>query len=355
MKNTQLSYSFTVCLFLLILSNNLYAQVPNDKAEQAYSLQVDTAPYPSDTKHCTLEEDCIDRKLTSKCLVYHNDQWFTFTTAEAEVYYLSIRNQDCRDVNGVQLQVLEGHICKPSTYKVQECISLSTQDDIYLTLRSLKKNHTYILNVDGYLEDFCQFEIAISTTLPDFAVRPLTSLQDLNGQQKNGRVLLQWKLNEVLQSVRTETFEIRRRFEQEKKFYPIAQLNVERTVHGQFKTDYHYMDTVGRKGMYYYQVIALTSDSSKYLAGEFATLSQPIKYNAYEQLLEVPCKDKTALSIVVYNWENNFLMGKIPVTYYNGSTKINPEPFFAPGILRLKLIVVDSEGKKLKEFLVDRK
>ena len=347
---------FITIVFPFSAFSNLSAQVANDSARNAQSLTVNAAPYKSDTKDCTLEEKCIDRKLTSKCLIYHNDQWFTFTTANDSVYYLTIRNQDCRDVNGIQLQVIDGHTCKPHTYKILECVSLATQDDIYIAMNSLKKNHTYILNVDGYLHDFCKFEIAITTTLPDFAVVPVAHLQDLNGTQKNGKVFMEWKLNSELEALKTENFEIRRRFESEKKFSTIATIPAERFVHGQFKQDYQYIDTVGRKGYYYYQVIALSADSSKHKAGEFSVLSNPILVNKYETIVTLPCKDKTPVIISVYNWENNFLLGKMNATYFNnGNFTINVGSFFLPEILRLTIIVTDEKGRKLTDFTMDRK
>lgn len=354
-KNGFLITTFSISIVLL-LNTTSSAQVPNDNASDAQSLTVNAIPHKSDTKDCTLEEACINRKLTAKCLVYHNDQWFTFTTGTESVYYLSVQRQDCRDVNGVQLQVMEGHLCKPSTYKILECISLATQDDIYITMSALKKNHTYILNVDGYLNDFCQFEIGITTSLPDFAVMPLPNFQELNGTQKNGKVVFEWKLNEELELLKTESFEIRRRFESEKKFYPIAKISAERFVHGQFKPDYRYADTVGRKGYYYYQVIAIGADSSKHKVGEFSALSNPILKNNYETIITLPCKDRTPVNISVYNWENNFLMGKMNATYFNnGHFTINTGSFFQLGILRLKVIVTDKNGKSLVEFSVDRK
>ncbi|HWZ22348.1 MAG TPA: hypothetical protein VNW06_06810 [Cytophagaceae bacterium] len=355
-KNNFLITFFSSLPIVLLLNTISFAQVLNDNANNAQPLTIDAVPHKSDTKDCTLEEACINRKLTAKCLVYHNDQWFTFTTGAEPVYYLSVRNQDCRDVNGVQLQVIEGHLCKPSTYKILECISLATQDDIYITMNSLKKNHTYILNVDGYLNDFCQFEIGITSTLPDFAVLPVAHLQDLNGTQKNGKVTLEWKLNEELELLKTETFELRRRFESEKKFYPITKISVERFVHGRFKPDYQYADTVGRKGYYYYQVIAIGADSIKHKVGEFSVLSNPIIKNNYVKAVKLPCKDKTAVIISVYNWENNFLMGKMNATYFNnGNFTINTEPFFQSEVIRLNIIITDANGKNLTEFTVDRK
>lgn len=344
-----------ISFFLLFFYHSVYAQVTNDSASKAQSLIINAAPYHSDTRYCTLEEKCIDRKLTAKCLVYHNDQWFTFTTGKDSAYYISIRNQNCEDVNGVQLQVIEGHLCKPSTYRILECISLATQDDIYVTLLNLKQNHTYILNVDGYLHDLCKFEIGITTALPDFAVVPLSNRQDLNGIQKNGRVFLEWKLTDELHQLKTEKFEVRRRFEREKKFYAIGEIEIERTVHGESKREYQYVDTVGRKGFYYYQVIAISADSSKYLAGDYTAISRPVIENVYEQLIDLPCKDKTPVTLFIYNWENNLLLDKMQTLYSNGAYKINFATYFNMGALRLRVVAHDKDGKKLKELLIDRK
>lgn len=342
-------------IFLLLLYHSLHAQVQNDNANKAQPLIVNASPYPSDTRNCTLEEKCIDRKLTAKCLVYHNDQWFTFTTGKDSVYYISIRNQHCEDVNGVQLQVMEGHLCRPSTYAILECISLATQDDIYVTLRNLKHHYSYILNVDGYLHDLCKFEIGITTTLPDFAVTPLSRPQDLNGIQKNGKVFLEWKLTDELHYLKTERFEVRRRFEQEKKFYSLTNIEVDRTVHGDSKREYQYVDTVGRKGFYYYQIIAITADSLNYLIGEHIAVSRPMVQNAYEQLIELPCKDKTAITFIIYNWEDDRFLDKMQTLYSNGTCKINFASYFQPGILRLKVVAIDKDNKKIKDFFIDRK
>lgn len=341
-------------LTILLFCQSLYSQAPNDHAEKAHPLKINDLPYPSDTRNCTLEEKCIDRKLTARCLVYHNDQWFTFTTGKDSVYYISIRNQHCEEVNGVQLQVIEGHLCKPSTYRILECVSLATQDDIYVTLRNLKPNHTYILNVDGYLHDLCKFEIGIATELPDFAVVPLSHLQEPDGIQKNGKVFLKWQLTEELQNKKTERFEIRRRFEREKKFYAIGVNHAERTVHGEFKREYEYLDTVGRKGFYYYQIIAITSEHDQYLVGGYTALSSPQTERKYEQTIELSCKDKTPVTLMVYNWENDRLLGKMQTIYYSQNYKIDFESYFQPEILRLKIIFLLPDGQKIKELLLDR-
>jgi hypothetical protein len=339
---------------LLILIHSTIAQVFNDKADHARPLLIDSLPYPSDTRFCTLEEKCIDRKLTARCLVFHNDQWFTFTTGIDSVHYLSIRNQYCEEVNGVQVLVLEGHLCKPSTYKIIDCISLATQDDIYLTLRNLKHHHTYIINVDGYLHDLCKFEIGITTKVPEFAVLPLSSPQTLEGSQKNGTVVLEWNLTEELQQLKTVRFEVKRRFEQEKKFIYLSSIEAERTVHGESKREYQYLDTVGRKGFYHYQVIAIAQDGRQYNVGAYTLFCQPFRENPYLRFIELPCKDKTSITFLIYNWENNLLMDKIQTLYTGKNYPINFGPYFRDPIQRLKVVAVDKNNEKIKEFLIDR-
>jgi hypothetical protein len=350
----KISGSLLLFIFVLLSFSDLTAQVSNDHASNAVRLIVDSAFYRSDTKNCTLEDSCLNRKLTAKCLVYHNDQWFTFATTNATEYYLSVKNQNCRDVNGVQVLLIDGCICKPSTYEAIECASLATQDDIYITLKNLKKNHSYIINLDGYLNDFCEFEIGVTTTLPAFALIPIEKKTDLEATRRNGKVCFSWHLNEEMESLKIVDFEIDRRFEIDKKFISIGKLPVERSVNGKFKTDYQYCDTINRKGQYSYKVIGIGNEGQKYLLGEHGVFSTPIvpKNNF---LLELPCKNNTAVSISVFNWENQQLLGKIPVNYYEGNSTINVDSFFQIGIIRLKLVAIDEDGKKIKEFLVDKK
>ncbi|MBC8082970.1 MAG: hypothetical protein H7Z21_07135 [Hymenobacter sp.] len=154
------------------------AQVPNDNIEQRRTLQLNET-ISSNTTGCTVQWAAVDEKLTGKCIEYHNDQWFEFTPRTAGCYYVNISGQQCRDTRGVQLVVLTGTPGQPATYSALSCTSLGSQDDVFVTLEGLRAGHPYLLDVDGYLKDFCEFRLAVSDKphgVPALALPPLTSV-----------------------------------------------------------------------------------------------------------------------------------------------------------------------------------
>ena len=69
-----------VCLtFVLVgLISNVVAQVSNNSIDKRLGLVMDANPIASTAAESSVEWNCINKSLTSKCLVYHNDQWFDF-------------------------------------------------------------------------------------------------------------------------------------------------------------------------------------------------------------------------------------------------------------------------------------
>lgn len=354
--------SFTI-LCALAGINNLHAQkataqkelfqVSNDNAAGAITLFVDSAYYRSTTTHCTIEEACINRALTAKCLVYHNDQWFNFHTGDSVVYYLSVKNQNCRDIKGVQLLVIDGCICQPATYNILECISLATQDDISLALHQLKPNHSYIINLDGYLNDFCAFEIGISTRPPDFHLR--TDLKsDVKTQVQNGKIEFQWQLNEELINWGTTKFEIFRRFQSEKRFSILKQIEVERSVNGRYTIDYHTVDTLTQSGTYDYKVLALSLEGEKIVLSEpsFHVYSNAINPNLI--FLDLDVKRKAVVNVAIYSYPFKHLLGNYKAPYTD-HFQLDLTPYLVQDTRQVQLVITDLTGDLKREMIVDIK
>jgi hypothetical protein len=327
--------------------------VVNDDASNAKHLIVNANPYRSNTTQCTLEEKCINRLLTSKCLVYHNDQWFTFTTSDDSLYYIIIKNQNCRDINGVQLLVLDGILCQPSTYELMECVSTSTQDDIFVTLRKLKSNHTYIINLDGYLNDFCDFEIGVSSKLPDFNVDALYKTS-VNYSINNGIVKFDWKLSEELQNKGVSHFEINRRFQSDKKYLKIKDVEVERTVDRNYLVDYTFTDTLLKEGTYHYKVVAVSMDEKKFLIDELTFKGFPQIINPNVITLDLGWNENTKIKVEIYNWLNHQLLNSYTTKYTEKNFSVDLNSFYTNEVMRLKVIITDSKGRK-REQVVDKK
>lgn len=139
-----------------------FSQVSNNEIDQRVELVVNQLPYSSNTVHSTVEPDCIDKALTAACLVYHNDQWFTFTVPADGRYYLNVGEQDCREKRGIQILLIEGDPCVIPSYEVRRCIPKLDLKDTYVILDSLRKDVRYLLNIDGFLGDDCYFTLQVA-------------------------------------------------------------------------------------------------------------------------------------------------------------------------------------------------
>ena len=333
--------------------NEQLVKVSNDNAAAAATLLVDSGSYRSNTTNCTLEEACINRKLTAKCLVYHNDQWFTFRTADAPVYYLIVKNQNCRDINGVQLLLIDGIVCEPESYNILNCVSFATQDDISLALNELKPNHQYIINLDGYLNDFCEFDISISTRPPDFHLRTDQQLL-ITPKINKDKVEFEWKLSEELQMKEIVEFKILRRFQSEKKFSSIGTVDAERSVHGNYKTDYNFTDSVKTSGAYYYKVLAISNKGERFLLSEhsFQMYSEYINLNIIPLNLDV--KKKEIINIEIYDYPFNRYLGNYKAVYVK-DFKLDLKPYLKnTDAKKVKLKISDLKIFR-KEIIIDLK
>lgn len=250
------------------------AQVPNDDIENRQQLRLNEA-ISSNTTGCTVQWRCVDEKLTGKCIEYHNDQWFEFTPRTTGRYYVNIGGQKCRDTRGVQLVVLTGQPCQPATYRVLSCTSLGSQDDVFITLDSLQAGQPYLLDVDGYLKDFCQFSLAVSDKpqgVPALAPPPVSTVVPVT----NSRFTLRWTLPDSLSA--TRQFRVLRREAAQFRAAPMATVPVARTTYGANTTEYAWTDSLTAPGRYLYQVLAEASDTK-------APALVQQQWYAYSQLL----------------------------------------------------------------------
>lgn len=239
---------------LLLLPGSLLgarAQAPNDNIENRRVLGLNET-VTSNTTGCTVQWACVDEQLTGKCIEYHNDQWFEFTPRASGRYYVNIGGQQCRDTRGVQLVVLTGEPCQPATYRVLSCTSLGSQDDVFVTLDSLRAGQPYLLDVDGYLKDFCQFTLAVSDQprgVPALAPPQVASV----AASASAVVTLRWTLPDSVGAPRG--FRVLRREAAAFRADEVAAVPVPRTTYGTTRPEYTWTDTLARPGRYLYQVV----------------------------------------------------------------------------------------------------
>lgn len=246
-----------VAASLVLLASSSRAQVPNDDIARRLVLQPEQ-PVASTTTNCTVQWPCVDERLTGKCIEYHNDQWFEFTPAASGRYFVNISGQQCRDTRGVQLVVLTGTPCQPATYRVLSCTSLGSQDDVFVALDGLQAGQPYLLNVDGYLRDYCRFNLTVSTTargLPALALPPAPA-----APSPSRTVTLHWSLPDSVGAV--ARFRVWRREAAEFRAGSRAVVEVLRSTYGTAALRYSWTDTVTAPGRYLYQIIAEPADDA---------------------------------------------------------------------------------------------
>ena len=228
------------------------AQVVNDNIENRRGLRPEEI-ITSNTTGCTVQRGCVDERLTGKCIEYHNDQWFEFTPHTAGRYFINIGGQKCRDMRGVQLVVLTGQPCQPATYRVLSCTSLGTQDDVFVTLDSLRADQPYLLDVDGYLKDFCRFTLQMSRTAVGMPVSyfPPSSTRLLPTASRV--VELRWTLPDSLTN--TAACRLMRREIHQYRSSEVCRVPVRRDTYGHPETNYTATDTLPGPGTYDYQVV----------------------------------------------------------------------------------------------------
>lgn len=263
---------FILSLILIFLfSLPAFPQVVNDNIQNRITLTLDDAPFRSSTDHSRVEWGCINKALTHKCLIYHNDQWFTIKPQVSGPLYLNVSNQRCRDQHGVQVVMLEGDPCKTDSYQLKKCIPFTDQADFFVTLDSLRIGEEYLINIDGFLGDRCEFDIAFSSDPAGLPIHPpVLKGTSFMGTRKDSLVELRWRVPDSRLSQLKE-FTIARKTIRGKRSFMWNKPMVY-NAYGAPQKDYTITDTLREKGEYLYNLYA------RWENGVFLLGSQKITY-----------------------------------------------------------------------------
>ena len=345
-----------VLFYLLIPIHAGFSQVPNDDIDNRIELMIDAPPFSSNTTGCTVQWNCVDQSLTGKCIQYHNDQWFYFTTQDSTNYYINIAGQTCRDLRGVQMVVIDGTPCDPSTYQILNCTSLSTQDDIFVALDSLQPYHTYLLNVDGYLNDHCQFSIQVSTTPQGLPLHLIEDPMQIISKTEGDKINLNWLVKQT-QGTRLLSYEIFRLYEDEKKFMLAKRVPHEKNAFGVSRLAYSVTDTVVAYGTYRYKIVGITNENHRLLLGAHAvTVYSPLPTLVNDHLtLSIPCEPEEVITVRVYNAQNQQLLKSEEIQCTTGDYiwKYNIYSQFHSDTQFFKIVVEKPNGN-VKEYLYQK-
>jgi hypothetical protein len=332
------------CLLLVAFSS--FGQVSNNSIYNKSELALN-ASIASSTANNTVEWNCINKSLTQKCLVYHNDQWFHFTPERSGKLYLNISAQACRDLRGVQMIVIEGNPCEIQTYRILKCIPKIFLDDVFVELDSLNAGMLYLVNVDGYLGDFCKFNIELSNSPRGLPVTASNNkLMRLKGTTEDEAVVLSWYASQPqLDSI--DFFEIYRKKERDIKSKLLADVNVYSNALGNRSENYGYTDSLHSDGKYHYRIIGISkSTKSRTQLGEVTVDFWPER--DFTASVPLSFSKKGALIISILNPDdNNRVLSVREYEYLQPETL--PVPLSEYASLGVKRFWIKIRNEKTKE------
>lgn len=306
----------------------------------------------SETNGNTVEYNCIDESLTGKCIKYHNDQWYLFESGDYKKLYINVAQQNCRDLFGVQLVIIKGELCSPETYSIVDCISLATQDDIYVELESLEPNTLYWLNVDGYLHDFCTFNLEISDTPKGQSEKQFNQLLKQNSISKNGTLVqLSWEIPDSL-AFQLEYFQILRRASREFKFQPTAQVELAYNSYGKSQLVYTANDTLFEPDTYYYRIVAVDKNKQQRMLNEQSITASESEFQKI--VLPLDYNRGTSLTLKIFGegrllQEQKFTYNPIQHAYY----KLFTDSFRHKNLKVLEARVINSRDNHTKTYFIN--
>lgn len=257
--------SYFVTAIMLFLSSPFwcFAQVNNNTIAERVHLQPDAEPLYSTTDKSTVEWQCINKKLTERCLIYHNDQWFSYNALHSGKLFLNIADQQCKNKFGVQVLVIEGNPCETSSYKLLHCESFTNQSNTFIELDSLKQGKQYLINIDGFLGDICGFTIQLGTK-PNGLPSKAKSLDTLNltASRVQNSVLLAWEMPPALLDS-LDHFEIYRQDINDFKKGVLAKVALRYNALGRATPSYTFSDTLKEHGIYIYTIVGVFEQELK--------------------------------------------------------------------------------------------
>lgn len=242
--------------WLVLAAAAARGQVNNDNVASRIHLETDALPVHTTTASSTVEWDCLNQALTQKCLVYHNDQWYSFQVNEPQSYFLNISGLSCRNTNGIQIIIIEGNPCETRNYRVLQCIPQIKNEEVFVPLGIVAANTTYLVEIDGFNGDHCNFDIQVGRRpygLPmKFEVGEMPEAGIRAAIQKDSIVSISWKVP-VSWLEQIDQFRIYRLAEKDiirlERVLPVS-----RNAYGRMSDTYRLQDTLASSGEYRYRV-----------------------------------------------------------------------------------------------------
>jgi hypothetical protein len=346
-----------VLLVLIGFHNSSIAQVRNNNIQNRLTLEIGSDPIFSSTAKSDVEWRCVNKALTNKCLVYHNDQWFNFTVSVAGTYFINVSGQNCRDRQGLQLIIIEGNPCETKTYRVLHCIPQIRQDDVFVQLDSLKTKTQYLANIDGFLGDFCDFGIQLSKK-PNGLPHSYQTLDTIKSQAlRKGRLVnLTWSLQEE-QIDNFQSFRVYRANPNGIKSDFIHEQSVSRNSYGAHVLNYSASDSLQKEGPYIYRIMGVQKQTQVpfLLVARVVEYTEP-KPKAPPQrsvTLNLILEHKTIFKVLVYDVATQHVLRKQNLEFDKARDtvfEVDLGEFIDQGVKQFMILVTEIDSPEAQEF-----
>lgn len=333
------------------------AQVGNDKVANRIELIPDSGPVQTTTAGSTVEWDCLNKALTNSCLVYHNDQWYTFQVREPQAYFLNISRLACRDSKGIQVILIEGNPCETRSYRVIECIRQIKNEEVFVPLGKVVANMTYLIEIDGFDGDHCDFDIQIARR-PFGIPMKFEEFQQSAGistrAQLDSLVDISWKVPAVWLD-QIDQFRVHRLREQDifrlERAFPAS-----KNAYGKPAVSYNFRDTLTSSGSYLYRVLGYPQEGQPVLMTEvWISYAKKKKPPPVSQTIVIDphFTQKVEYAVRVYETEQISIIHAIKGTYDPAKPvpiEIDMKEFIAKGHRAYMVVLINMTTRETLEF-----
>ena len=235
------------------------------------------------------------------CGSIENNQWFCFNAPSSTVTFDFISVTGCTDTNGIQAEVYEVTQCGNSVIfkSVSNCWNPGTEATGTVTATGLVPGQIYVLMVDGFAGDQCNFTIANWEP----GVLPLEAIFLVGKVAESGEHILKWTtiLTTQEEDVRG-TFVIERYSPEIGKMIPIAELPITKQDSFQYVV---YPET--GTAVATYRILAIQPDNEPVysntitLKGTYDGISADITFSPLSKELVIYAWQPALLNIGIYS------------------------------------------------------
>jgi hypothetical protein len=347
-----------VIAWFMFAAGSAWGQVNNDNLANRIRLEPDAGPLHTTTASSTVEWGCLNQALTGKCLVYHNDQWYSFQVKEPQSYYLNISRLACRSSKGIQVILIEGNPCETKNYRVIECIRQIQNEEVFVPLGMLVADMTYLVEIDGFDGDYCDFDIQIAQRpygLPmKFEVLQQSVAGSASQSQYDSLVKVSWKVPPGwLEQI--DQFRVYRLREQD-IFRIERAVPSSKNAYGMPADAYQIRDTLESPGNYLYRVLGYPQSGQPVLMSEvrisYAKKRKPPPVSQ-TIVIDPGFGQKTEYAVRVYENQQLAIIHAINGTYdpaYPAPIEIDMKEFIANGHRVFMVVLINKATRETMEF-----